>query len=357
MVRIVHHYFMKSQRHEKAVEFWSYLLKKYPELGTYIVQNMLALDRHQDAVKLLHSCQLRVPLRSSLLLKTQAQFLWRDKGRPDYAAELFKFAIQVVPSDAESWLSLSELYFEQELYEQALSVLNSCPMFLPMQGTTVVLIPDSQKTAVLGGVQMNFLEILRSTPAPAKKRFPANEDAVIPPEIHEDAKTLVQQASMVTSPTGLPMTIPALLLDPLLYFSGNAGHRDACDIGLYRLQAPLLHGNVRNAYNLLAKYVKAVGWDALLQIRSSAFVMEEEYNDVKDKITKSQVMDDNVQNPTHPRSKPTSANSPRRPSSEGNGEEPWRGSSQLTVSMFDKKRLCERWLDNLFLILFEVCVF
>ena len=30
----------------------------------------------------------------------------------------------------------------------------------------------------------------------------------------------------------------------------------------------------------------------------------------------------------------------------------WKGSSQLTVAMFDDKRLCERWLDSLFMVLY-----
>ena len=38
----------------------------------------------------------------------------------------------------------------------------------------------------------------------------------------------------------------------------------------------------------------------------------------------------------------------------GGRRQPWHGSSQLTVSMFENKRLCERWLDNLFMVLYEV---
>ena len=113
MVAVLQYYFRKMQRHELAVEFWSAsstdLLKRQPELGACVATHLMALGRHGAAVKLLHGCQMRVPLRSALLLKAQAEYLWRVRGELDFATELYKFAVEVAPSDAESWLALSEL--------------------------------------------------------------------------------------------------------------------------------------------------------------------------------------------------------------------------------------------------------
>lgn len=49
------------------------------------------------------------------------------------------------------------------------------------------------------------------------------------------------------------------------------------DIALLRLPAPNLRGTFAKAYSLLTLLVSKIGWDELLKIRSSVFVMEEEY--------------------------------------------------------------------------------
>ncbi len=47
-----------------------------------------------------------------------------------------------------------------------------------------------------------------------------------------------------------------------------------CDEALYRLQSTLLRDSIADAYRVLAKLATDLGWEALLQIRSTAFVME-----------------------------------------------------------------------------------
>lgn len=74
---------------------------------------------------------------------------------------------------------------------------------------------------------------------------------------------------------------------------------------LLNLPASSLKSTFRNAYNLLSKIVLKLGWEKLLEVRSKIFVMEEEWGS-------------------------NSNNSPIK-----------------------RKRLCERWLDNLFMLLYE----
>jgi hypothetical protein len=198
------------------------------------------------------------------------------------------------------------------------------------------LTQDSSKNATFGGMYSNFLDLLRRIPAPTRKHYPINEEAVIPPEIIEDIQRLTSSPSINGT-----VTAPQLLQDPITFFAGSAGHRDACDIGLYRLHAPALRGTVAQAYSLLASLVAKLGWDQLLAIRSSTFVMEDEYKEVKKKVvgTSSSL------------AKSANGETAEEPVVQS---KPWSSNSQLTVSMFDNKRLCERWLDTMFMVLYEV---
>jgi len=151
---------------------------------------------------------------------------------------------------------------------------------------------------------------------------------------------------------------------------------------LRKLVASTFKGTFLKAYMLLTEITKRIGWDQLLRIRSEVFVMEEEYRTER----------------VHPRSRNASVSSPEAhgkselsntngaaSSSSGadpelskpphtltaevvhagsdNAEAPASGAasthssdpdpSHSTYTSFKNKRLCERWLDNLFMVLYE----
>lgn len=56
---------------------------------------------------------------------------------------------------------------------------------------------------------------------------------------------------------------------------------------LPRLPGSMLKGTFSRAYAVLAKLTKAIGWDELLKHRSTVFVMEEEYRQIKAKEEES----------------------------------------------------------------------
>lgn len=107
------------------------------------------------------------------------------------------------------------------------------------------------------------------------------------------------------------------------------------DIALLRLPAPALRGTFAKAYMILTKLVSKIGWDELLKCRSNVFVMEQEY---RSQLHQSE---DNGTN--------------------GAMVQPDRASMQTSERKhelgspfsFTDKRLCERWLDNLFMVLYE----
>lgn len=90
-----------------------------------------------------------------------------------------------------------------------------------------------------------------------------------------------------------------------------AEHR-AVDPTLLNLPASSLKSNFQLAYSVLAEIAKHTGWEPLLKFRAKLFVMEEEYQGVDAPSIKSNV---------------------------SNG--------------IRSKRLCERWLDNLFMLLYN----
>ncbi|KAI8978522.1 Chs5p-Arf1p-binding proteins-domain-containing protein [Pilobolus umbonatus] len=92
------------------------------------------------------------------------------------------------------------------------------------------------------------------------------------------------------------------------------------DSNLSRLPAPALHGTFAKAYTLLTRLVFSLGWDQLLKYRSEVFVMEEEYRKRKTSEDEAiQLLD----------------------------------KAAVEESKISTKRLCERWLDNLFMVLYE----
>jgi hypothetical protein len=173
---------------------------------------------------------------------------------------------------------------------------------------------------------------------------------------------------------------------------------------LRKLHAATFKGTFLKAYMLLTEVTKKIGWDQLLRIRSQVFVMEEEYRHEKQTAapphsrnasttalkSPSPGPDTNGDRPRHnePEVKTISeededddagseagteisetvlngenaADLPK-PASTINPAEVHAGSDNATESanhttpteytQFRNKRLCERWLDNLFMVLYE----
>jgi hypothetical protein len=99
---------------------------------------------------------------SYLLLHTQSDFL-RAKGRTDWALQLAQQAVNCAPSEFVTWEKLTELYIERAEYDSALLTLNSCPMFtfngrdahralsaarlhMPVKPAVAVVLPERDKT-------------------------------------------------------------------------------------------------------------------------------------------------------------------------------------------------------------------
>lgn len=176
------------------------------------------------------------------------------------------------------------------------------------------------------------------------------------------------------------------------------------DSTLLKLPAQNLKGTFARAYKILTEICKQIGWDALLKYRSSVFVMEEEYR--QEKHSSVVGLKDTDSTAGSVASKKSTDGAPPTPKANGSteqaesegqatpteqseaegddqkkSEEPVIEKPEETVApeevksgsddpksedlgkqpekyeRLQNKRLCERWLDNLFMVLYEVCHF
>lgn len=302
---------------------------------------LLAGDEEVKAVQLLHDSIAELPMDYSLL-DCQAEFCMR-KGRGDLALEIAKRSVVAAPSEFGTWARLAEVYVMLEQWDLALLTLNSCPMFT-YQDKDAPRLPEPSRI---------------SLPLAPETMCDEIDDAGAAPE------------SDVVHPT------------------------------LRRLAAGNYKGTFHKAYILLTEVTKKIGWDQLLKIRSQVFVMEEEYRNEKHAQPSGssrnastvalrgsdtpqlnghgEVVDDSdvrssADSTEHDGdahggtngepaaaashldpavSKPMHLVTARSNSETPQPQPPNNDPAHQAYTQFNHKRLCERWLDNLFMVLYE----
>ena len=318
-------------------------------IGTVLYGLTVCIDEEVKAVQIMASA-IRENPQSYTLLHAQCDFL-RSKGKLEWAAELAQQAVNCAPSEFVTWAKLTEVYIELGQYESALLTLNSCPMFTYNERD------------------------LHRMPPPARTHLPI--------------KQFISDSQILE----------------------GDGQEDDTDPALLRLPAPGLRGTFAKAYALLCKLVGEIGWDELLKTRSAVFVMEEEYrqhkskasvdgskingpsngvkrntiavNDEEDDASSTRAIrspksggsegaevEDKVEDESIPTIRISSetdndAESGASPNSQANGvakpEQAQHANAEDHMEeetdgelSFSNKRLCERWLDNMFMCLYEV---
>lgn len=128
-------------------------------------------------------------------------------------------------------------------------------------------------------------------------------------------------------------------------------------MNLTKLPAPALHGTFAKAYALLTQLSQVLGWDGLLRCRSEVFVMEDEYRKHKaheehrkSMQPKRSLEDAFLAKKLEETTLNDTVTKPKQAADENESED--KDNAEVTVT-FGHKRLCERWLDNLFMVLYE----
>ncbi|RJE19630.1 Bud site selection protein [Aspergillus sclerotialis] len=329
-------YIETTGRYASGINLFEKLRTRDVEISSLLAKVLIMADEEVQAVRLMYDALQDVPMDYALL-DCQASFC-QSKGEGEMALECAKRAVTAAPSEFSTWARLAEVYVGLEQWDLALLTLNSCPMFTYQDKDTPRM------------------------PQPSRIMLPILGESMLD-EIDE----------------GQPR---------------QGDPHDSIHPTLRKLHAAAYQGTFLKAYNLLTKIAASIGWDQLLKIRSEVFVMEEEY-----RVERQQVS-------AKPEQRSTSASSvavnqdgsAAEPNGTGSGSESGQGSdednntaetspqvngdnnkgkksierpelsmasevvksgnedhdpSHASYMHFRNKRLCERWLDNLFMVLYE----
>lgn len=220
------------------------------------------------------------------------------RGQFEKAEYFASEALKSNPNSFSNWKRLIQIKIALGQPEEALKILNNSPM-------TVLASSDG--------------EFYKNLPKPVLVSLPGQNNE------KKDQPTSTSTSTTATASTNT-----------------NNSTSQSQQI-LEKLKATGLTGTFKEAYNLLVEIYRAIGWDALLECRSRVFVMEREYQ----------------------KSGGSGEVGAHEKDTEGKVEGPLRSplnepslSKHLSLPDSDflketGKKLCERWLDNLILILFE----
>lgn len=331
-------YIHTTGRYTSGINLFEKLRTKDPEISSLLARVYIEADEEVKAVQLLHEAIQELPMDYSLL-DCQADFC-NKKGRGDLALEIAKRSVVSAPSEFGTWARLAEIYVSLEQWDLALLTLNSCPMFT-YQDKDAPRMPEPQRV---------FLPIM-----------------------------------------------PEAICDEIIDNSGD--DMELVHPTLRKLHAAGFKGTFLKAYMLLTEITKKIGWDQLLRIRSQVFVMEEEYRNEKQTAPQPTSRNPSVTALRSPSPTPKTNGESTSDSLHGDVEEIPLGddaqpsttessSSAAAAAVedslskpshtvasevvkagsddpsttnpnhqnythFHNKRLCERWLDNLFMVLYE----
>ncbi|KAJ5891014.1 uncharacterized protein N7473_007242 [Penicillium subrubescens] len=320
-------YIYTTGRYTSGINLFEKLRTRDVEVSSLLARVQIMADEEVQAVRLLYDALQDVPMDYALL-DCQADFC-QTKGEGEMALECAKRAVTAAPSEFSTWARLAEVYVGLEQWDLALLTLNSCPMFTYQDKDTPRM------------------------PQPSRIMLPILSESILD-EIDE----------------GQPK---------------QGDPHDYVHPSLRKLHAAGYQGTFLKAYNLLTKIAAAIGWDQLLKTRSEVFVMEEEYRVERQHVPKpAQSLEAETNGNTiedeeeidDEDSGSVSGPGPAESATNGNGddtkvessiERPEQSMASEVVksgnddpdpshnayTQFRNKRLCERWLDNLFMVLYE----
>ncbi|KAI8819368.1 Chs5p-Arf1p-binding proteins-domain-containing protein [Fimicolochytrium jonesii] len=120
-------YFKEAGRTGEGAKFFQPLYEKDAEVGAVLARSYLDTDEEIHAVEVLHKALKRHPTSHGLLL-VQTDFL-RKKKKLDMALKLAKLGVTYAPTEFAPWHKLTEVYIDMGDFQSALLSLNACPMF------------------------------------------------------------------------------------------------------------------------------------------------------------------------------------------------------------------------------------
>lgn len=231
-------YLETTGRYASGINLFEKLRTQSVEVSSLLAKVMFMGHEEVAGVRTLHQSLLETPM-DYVMLDTQAEFLINKANSaptPELKEERLKMALGcadratvAAPTEFSTWARLAQVYVAMEDWDNALTILNSCPMFT-YQDKDTPLMPE-------------------------------------PKEVH------------------LP-TLPETRLDEI-DSEPESRYSEQVDPSLLNLRAATYRGTFKQAYTILTEMTAKIGWDQLLKIRSNVFVMEDEYRTEKQEASHS----------------------------------------------------------------------
>lgn len=221
-------YLETTGRFVSGINLFEKLRTQSIEVSSLLAKVMFMGSEEVAGIRVLHESLQQAPM-DYVMLDTQAEFLLKKAQTAttqEARSERLRLALGcadrstiAAPSEFGTWARLARVYVAMEDWENALTILNSCPMFTYQ-----------------------------------------DKDAPMMPEPKE-------------------VNLPILAETRLDEIDSESEGRfsEQVDVSLLNLRAASHRGTFKEAYSILTEMTAKIGWDQLLKIRSNVFVMEDEY--------------------------------------------------------------------------------
>jgi hypothetical protein len=223
-------YFHTTGRYASGINLFEKLRAQNVEVASLLAKVLFMGNEEVQGIRVLHDALKQSPV-DYVMLDTQAEFLLkkaRTAATPEQKEERLRMALGcadrstiAAPSEFGTWARLAEVYVAMEDWENALTTLNSCPMFTYQ-----------------------------------------DKDAPVMPEPKD-----------INLPTLAETRLDEIDSEP------ESRYSEQVDPSLLNLRAAAYRGTFKHAYSILTEMTSKIGWDQLLRIRSNVFVMEDEYRE------------------------------------------------------------------------------
>lgn len=237
-------YFHTTGRFASAINLFEKLRTQNVEVSSLLAKVLFMGNEEVQGVRVLYQALKDSPMEY-VMLDTQAEFLLKKAGgaqTPAQKEERLRMALGcadrstiAAPSEFGTWARLAQVYVALEDWENALTILNSCPMFTYQDKDAPVM--------------------------------PEPKDVYLP-------------------------TLPETRLEEI-DSEPESRYSEQVEPSLLNLRAASYKGTFKLAYGILTEMTAKIGWDQLLKIRSNVFVMEDEYRTEKQDVPQTQSTDRN----------------------------------------------------------------
>ena len=146
-------YFHTTGRFASGINLFEKLRTRNVEVSSLLAKVLFMGNEEVQAVRVLYDSVKNSPM-DYVMLDTQSEFLKRkalNPNTPDLREERLQMALGcadrstvAAPSEFGTWARLAEIYVAMEDWENALTTLNSCPMFT-YQDKDAPIMPETQR--------------------------------------------------------------------------------------------------------------------------------------------------------------------------------------------------------------------